>query len=294
MVLVDVQARAFQALPGHARDLAQAVVVRGLNAQALLDLAARLLGPGLRAEKAEAQAQSSLVDAHLVEGVGQVQGVARGADQGRGPVVLHDGDLAPSVAAGAGDDRRADELGAGMDAEGAGEQAVVEGDLHGVVLGHAAGREDARGQLGPAAHVARGVPHHRGSARGAHGGLHAHHVAQGHGEEPVRIVLAQVGLGGEGQALHICQGLHVVGVDAQLREAPPVQRHVAGHAVQCGLQPLQLQEFQVAAVHAFIFALPVHLSPPVDNALASVRRLSEKVRVQGARKKQGRSVSRHT
>jgi hypothetical protein len=77
MILVDVQTGPLQAFPGHARDFAQAVIVRGLDAEPGLDFLTRLLGPGFGAEQAEAQAERGLVDIQLIQGVGQVQGVTR-------------------------------------------------------------------------------------------------------------------------------------------------------------------------------------------------------------------------
>jgi hypothetical protein len=77
--------------------------------------------------------------------------------------------------------------------------------------------------------------------------VQADHLAKRHGEQAVGIAVAQVLLGGEGQAAHIVEAHEVVGVDAQFREAFAVVGDVAGHPCQGGLEPLQLQAAQVLA-----------------------------------------------
>ena len=79
----------------------------------------------------------------------QEQGVGRRGDEGRGLEVPHDLDLPRRVAAGRRDDRGADPLRAVVQAERAREEAVPEGDLDHVVLGHPAHGDDAGDQVAP-------------------------------------------------------------------------------------------------------------------------------------------------
>ena len=262
MVLVDVQTVALQALAGHAgaHHLGQAVVVSGDDAEFLVDLPAHTLGPGLAAEQAVAQRQAVGVDAHLHHGVGHDQGVGRGADQGGGLEVLHDLDLPLGVARGDRDDRGTDQLGAVVQAEAAGEQAVAEGDLDDVVFGDAGGGDHPGHQVGPGLDVVAGVADHGGLARGAGRGMHPHHVAQGHGEQAVGVVVAQVLLDRERQPAQVIERAHVVVVELEFFEFLPVKGDMGAHPVQGRLQPFQLQLFQVFPCHAFLVRFPVHSS----------------------------------
>ncbi len=122
----------------------KAVDVVGLDAARGFDVAAHGVGPGLGAEDARAQRQFAQVDAHLRGAVEQVQEVDWGAADGRDAEILHDHDLPVGVAAGNGDDRGAQRLGAVVRAQAAGEQAVAVGVLHDVAAVQAAGRERAR------------------------------------------------------------------------------------------------------------------------------------------------------
>ena len=71
------------------------------------------------------------------------------------------------------------------------------------------------------------------------------------GEQPERILVAQVGLLRKGQALQVVQAAHVVRVDAQRVQPRTVQRHVLVGVLQRGAQAPQLQFGQLVARHAF-------------------------------------------
>ena len=62
-----------------------------------------------------------------------------------------------------------------------------------------------------------------------------------------------VRLGGEGQLGEVVQGPKIVRVETHLLETLAVERHVARHAADGGLQALELHPFQGGAVHAFVF-----------------------------------------
>ena len=79
MVLVDVGAVLLVTFVADARahDLAQAVDVESLQAQAVLDLRAHVFGPRLGAESADAELDLVLGDPQLVHRLGQVQRIRR-------------------------------------------------------------------------------------------------------------------------------------------------------------------------------------------------------------------------
>jgi hypothetical protein len=65
------------------------------------------------------------------------------------------------------------------------------------------------------------------------------------GEQPERIGVPQIGLGGEGQPRDILEAAHVVRREAALREALAEQRHAVMRATDDEPQPGQLQFAQL-------------------------------------------------
>ena len=145
IILENVRPGLAWAFHGHARadDLRQPVDVIGLDAAFLLDAPAHGLGPRLRAENARAQRQILDVDAHFRRLVDEVEEITRGAADRGDLEVLHHHDLPLGVAAGDGNDRRAQRLRAVMRAQPAGEQAVAVGVLDDVPAMQPAGGETA-------------------------------------------------------------------------------------------------------------------------------------------------------
>ena len=115
-ILEDMRSGLALAFHGHAGadDFRQAVNVVGLDAAFGLDALAHGFGPRLRAEDARAQGQFLEVDAQLGRLVDDVQEVAGRAADGRGTEILHHHQLPLGVAAGNGNDRGAQRLGAVM------------------------------------------------------------------------------------------------------------------------------------------------------------------------------------
>ena len=145
-----------------------------------------------------------------------------------------------------------------MRAQAAGEQAVAVGHVHDVRTVHPGRRKAARGQFGPVFQVAGRVAHHHRLARGAAGGVQAHDVFSGHGEQAVGIVVAHILLFGEGQEPQVRQGLDVRGGDSDLVEAFAVKGHIGVHAVAEIAQAAQLQRFQLLAGQGFLFDIEEH------------------------------------
>ncbi len=134
-----------------------------------------------------------------------------------------------------------------MRAQAAGEQAVAVGDVHLVFGGGAAGAQAAGDDIGPIIDVALGVTDHRRAAGGTRGGMDAHHLLHRHCEGVERVVVAQILLGGVGEARQIAQLFEIVGVYAGLVEFAFVHRHIVVGVVQRPLQTRQLQRFNLIA-----------------------------------------------
>ena len=262
VVLGDVQAVAFHALAGNAgsHHFGQAVVVRGNDLELAFELLPHGVRPGFGAEQSVFQGQGVGVDPHFHHGVGDQHGVARRAHERRGLEVLHDLDLTPRVAAGDRNDRSAEPLGPVVQAEGAGEQAVVEGDLDHIVLGDAAGGQHARHEVRPGLDVVPGVAHDRGHAGRSRRSVEADDLPERQGEQPVRIVVPQIALGRKGKLAEVFERSQIVGIELDLVEFFAVKGNVLVHPAQGRLEPLELQLRKLFPVHAFAFRLPVHIS----------------------------------
>jgi len=130
------------------------------------------------------------------------------------------------VAARHRDDGRPDAARALVRAQAAGEQPVAVGDLHDVVRARARGGERARHQFRPDVDVALRVagddrlPGRPGRA------LYAHDLGKRRGEQPVGILVAQVGLFGEGQEFQVLDAPDVLGLDPLRVHPGAVDRHV--------------------------------------------------------------------
>ncbi len=116
-----------------------------------------------------------------------------------GPEILEQEHLAERVARGDRHHREAHVLGAVVEAQAAGEEAVAVGDLDELAGLGPRGGERPRHDLSPDTEIVSGVAHHGGLALGAGGGVDADDLLARHREEPERVVLAQVVLHGEGQ-----------------------------------------------------------------------------------------------
>src|SRR5262249_48845729 len=122
--------------------------------------------------------------------------------------------LAGRVAGRGWDDHRADPGGGVVDAEAAGEQAVAGRVLEDVVLGDAAGHQSSAAHVSPEIEVDPGVRHDGRLAGGAAGGVDPDDLAAGHGQHAERVLVPEVGLGGERQEGEVVVGSQDGRVDA--------------------------------------------------------------------------------
>ena len=247
------------ALAGHARagDFRQAVNIVGLDGQGLFNLPAHFLGPGLGAKDADAHPQALRVDALVPHRLADVHGVAGGAAQNVRAVVLENLHLAVCVAGGHGNHRGAQLLGAVVEAQAAGEQAVAIADVDEVLVGAAAAHNGAGGAAGPDVQVVLGVGHHGLLACGAGGGVDPGQVVPGHGDKPEGIGVPQILLGGKGELLQVVDGLDVLGTQPYLVKFFLVEGHVLVAVLDHLHQPLGLDLAQRLPGGAFDFRLEI-------------------------------------
>ena len=123
--------------------------------------------------------------------------------------------------------------------------------MHLVATLAASGANRAGNHIGPGVDVVLGIAHHRRLAGGAAGGVQAYDLIHGHGKHAVRVVVAQVVLGGEGELGQVRQGRDVVRVNAQCIEALTVQRHVVVGVAQAPAQAFELVFTQLIDAGSF-------------------------------------------
>jgi hypothetical protein len=216
-----------------------------VDVQALLDLAAHVLGPRLGAEDPDAQRGVARVDALALQLVDDGQQVARRHHDDVRLEVADQHDLPLGHATGDRDDGAAQLLGAVVRAEAAGEQPVPVRDVD-LVAGAAAGGADRAGhEPGPGTDVLAGVPDHGRPAGGTRGRVQADDLLRRYGEHPERVVLPQVRLVGEREAGQVGELPAVVRVYPGRVERLAVMRHVVVRVPKRPAQPLQLQRTQL-------------------------------------------------
>ena len=208
VVLLHVQAGAHgQALgrdagPAHLRE---AVEVHGGQAELTIDLGTHRLGPRLAAEEADLELERRGIDPGVLDRLGDDERVGRRRDERLAAEVREQHRLARGEPPRDRDHGRADALGALVEAMAAGEQAVGVGVVDEHARPDARHRHAPRHQLGPRVEVGACVAHDRRLAVGAAGGVHAHELLARNREQPEGVVVAQVGLGGEGQAREVVE-----------------------------------------------------------------------------------------
>ena len=261
MILGDMQAVGGGAFHRNAgtHDLGEAIDVAVLDAELVSNLLAHVLAGGLRAQDhaGDLELLGGIVS-HLDSSVGDEQRVGGRARKDVSPQIAHHLDLALGVARRRGDDGAADRLAARMGAQAAGEQAVAVGHLdHGFTA--AANHVDAaREALTPVLKVVRGVADHRRLAGGARRRVDARDIGGRDGEQAVRIAVAHVLLGEEGELHEVVEGLEVARNDARLLEALAIQRDVLVRMGDGALHAVKLQLAQLLDRHGLDVWLEVH------------------------------------
>ena len=263
VVLGEVHPLPLGALDGHPgpRDLGEPVDVEGHQAEPLLDGGPHGLGPGLRAEEADPEAQRIHRHTRLLDRLRQVERIGGRAAEHRAAEVLERDELALGEAAGHGDDGGTHRLRAVVEAQAPGEETVAVGVLHDVAGTHAAGPERPAHHFRPDVQVAARVRDHGRLAGGPGGGVDAHDLVHRHREQPERIGVAEVRLRRERQPAEIVERPDVSRPDLGGREALPVERH-PGRALEQRAQALHLEPGEVAARQPLDRGDVAHVSSP--------------------------------
>ena len=248
----------------RAHDLGQAVDVDGLDAHLEFDVATHLVGPGLGPEHADPERQFLEIDAGFERRLVEHEAVGRRAAKDRGPEVAQQHGLPPRAAARDRNRGRAQALGPVMRAEAASEKPVAVGHVDDVAArGPGCGKGTGH-HRGPVADVALGVAGDGGFARGAGGGVDAHDVVLGHGEQAEGVVVAQVLLLGKGQVAHVGQAPDVGGSDAALVEGLPVEGDVSVHPFAQRLEAFELQCLELFPGQGFDVHIENHAASSRD------------------------------
>ena len=250
--------RAFIA-DARAHHLAEAVDIEALQAQALLDLLAHFLRPGLGAESAHPEFDLVLGNAHLFHRLRQVKGIGRGAGDAGDAQVADQPRVLLRIAGGSRDHGSADHLHAVMRAQAAGKQAVAVGDGENVVAADPEGGQAAGHALAPHADVLAGVAHDGGVARRAGGSVDADDFALGSSLQAERIVVPQVLLGRVGELHDVLDGADVIRGQVPLLEFVAVEGDVVVHVLHDLVETFSLERGHLVAAHAFFIGIPDHI-----------------------------------
>ncbi len=161
----------------------------------------------------------------------------------------HQGHLTLGAATGHGHDGAAEPLGAVVEAEPAGEQAVAVGVVDDVAGARAGAGERPRHQAGPQVEIAARVADDRRLAGGAGRGVEAQHVLLRHREQAKGIVVTQVGLSGERKVRDVAERGDTRRADAGCIELSPQRRDPRIGALNARLEPRELERGELAARH---------------------------------------------
>src|SRR5579883_1487372 len=86
--------------------------------------------------------------------------------------------------------------------------------------------------------------------------MHAHHLAQRHGEQSIGVGRTKIILDRKGKALDVLNAPDVPRMNAALLECLPVERHLLIGARHLLLQPLSLKFAEFRAWHALRLGVP--------------------------------------
>ena len=193
VILVHVRAvPRLGAFGGDARPhhLREAVDVERRQRERALDGLAQPFGPRLGAEDARPEVQARRIG----DMVGDRKRIARGAAEDLGAEILEQLRLARRVPARRRHDGAAEPLGAVVDAETAGEEAVAVRDVHTRARAGSGRRERPRAAVGPGREIAARVGDDRRLAARSRRGVDPHALLERHPQQAERIRVAQLRL----------------------------------------------------------------------------------------------------
>ena len=210
---------------------------------------AHRLAPRLGAEQADLEAAAAQVHALRLGDFGDRQRVGRRRAKHAGTKVHDQRDLAFGRPARHRHDHGTKSFGPVVRAQAAGEQTVAVGVVHHVAGACAGGDEAARHQVGPGVDVLRRVAHDGRLAGGPRRRVQSRELMARPRKHAERVVLAQIGLERERQALQVVQRAQLVGVNACRGQTHPVRGHMVVGVAHAVAQPLDLQGSEFVARH---------------------------------------------
>ena len=234
----------------------QAVDVVRADAQLAFNFTAHVLAPGFGTETARLEWQGGKINAFLLCGFREKQGVGRRARQQGGAKVAHDVQLTAGVACRNRDHVRANAAHAVMHAKTTGKQAIAKGILYGIALfttGHRQGAgHDVRPQINIPFRI--GTDHRRTGSAG--GGMNFNQIRTVARQQAVGIGVAQFVFAGEGKSGTVFQAADGIGRHPQFIHLATIKRHPGIHPFHRFLQTLQLCLLTRLQRGAFSFLVP--------------------------------------
>ena len=199
------------------------------------------------------------IDIELMEHRRQMQGVTGDDVDHRRLEIPHELDLPFAVSGARGNRQRPDLLGAVMEAEASGKQAVSHHVLKNVLLSHPRHVHGAGHDIRPLADVIGRVKDDGRPTRGARRRVHSNQLVPGHCQKPVRPVVPEIVLGGQRHRFDIPNRLHGCGDDATLPKNLFIIQRLACSSNRFS-KPFQLQGLQRGPADRFDFLFPIHRS----------------------------------
>ena len=173
-----------------------------------------------------------------------MHGVGRRAAQDCGAHLAEHANLALGVARAHRNGGATSSDAAVMGAEATSEQAVTVADVANVIFPAICIADGTCEAVAPDLEVVLGVATDRGNARGTRRHVDLAHLAHGHGEHLVRIIVPQILLRGERRVLQILERFERVWIEPGRIEALLVERHVLVTLDERLLDSLELQRLE--------------------------------------------------
>ena len=212
------------------------------------------LRPRLRAEDTGLELDL-VAETALVDGLGEICRIRRGAADNRGAEVCHELKLTIGVARGHRERQTADLMGTAVQTGAAGEQAVAIGYMADIILGTAGCADCAGTAVLPEIEVVLGVERYNTTSGRAGGGLDAHTVTQRLCKQTIGILIAQVILRDERQLMEIFDAVDILRLDAGLIHAVAIKLDVVVYVLDLLDQSFALQCFELFYRHGLDFWL---------------------------------------
>ena len=262
VVLIDVHACLFRALKGDTgpAQLSQAVDIKCLDTERILDALAHLLRPGLGAKNTGLQGDLVRGEPHFLHGLAQIGGVGRRAAEDGGLQIHDEHDLAFRIAAGGRDGQASDLVAAAVETGAAGKETVAVRDLADALIAAAGSNDRAGTAVFPQIDIGLRIKSYNTLAGGTAGGLDANAILEGCAHQAVGIGFAKVSLAQKRQLVQIFGTLDIIGRQALLFHLLTVIGYVFPDMPDLRYETLILESFQLLTGHGLDLRLEIAFS----------------------------------